>query len=51
MLVETLKVSPDLRFAEKLEAIVGLYLTPPDHKPLHLIVDNCARERPELRGK
>src|SRR6266849_1607874 len=30
-LVETFKVSNDPRFAEKLEAIVGLYLNPPEH--------------------
>lgn len=30
-LVETFKVSSDPRFAEKLEAIVGLYLNPPEH--------------------
>jgi hypothetical protein len=29
--VETFKVSTDPRFAEKLEAIVGLYLNPPEH--------------------
>lgn len=30
-LVETFKISNDLQFAEKLEAIVGLYLNPPEH--------------------
>jgi transposase len=30
-LVETFKVSADPQFAEKLEAIVGLYLNPPEH--------------------
>jgi transposase len=30
-LVETFKVSTDPRFAEKLEAIVGLYMNPPEH--------------------
>ena len=30
-LVETFKVSNDPQFAEKLEAIVGLYLNPPEH--------------------
>lgn len=30
-LVETFKVSRDPRFAEKLEDIVGLYLSPPEH--------------------
>jgi transposase len=30
-LVETFKVSTDPHFAEKLEAIVGLYLNPPEH--------------------
>ena len=30
-LLETFKVSTDPKFAEKLEAIVGLYLNPPEH--------------------
>ena len=30
-LVETFKISKDPEFAEKLEAIVGLYLNPPEH--------------------
>jgi transposase len=30
-LVETFKVSTDAHFAEKLEAVVGLYLNPPEH--------------------
>jgi transposase len=30
-LMETFKVSNDPRFAEKLEAVVGLYLNPPEH--------------------
>ena len=30
-LVETFKISTDPNFAEKLEAIVGLYLNPPEH--------------------
>jgi transposase len=30
-LVKTFKVSNDVRFAEKLETIVGLYLNPPEH--------------------
>lgn len=30
-LVETFKISNDPQFAEKLEAIVGLYLNPPEH--------------------
>lgn len=30
-LTRTFKVSNDLRFAEKLDAIVGLYLNPPEH--------------------
>jgi hypothetical protein len=29
--IETFKVSKDKRFTEKLEAIVGLYLNPPEH--------------------
>jgi transposase len=30
-LMETFKVSNDAKFAEKLEAVVGLYLNPPEH--------------------
>jgi hypothetical protein len=30
-LVETFKVSRDPKFVEKLENIVGLYMSPPDH--------------------
>jgi hypothetical protein len=30
-LVESFKISNDPRFAEKLEAIVGLYVNPPEH--------------------
>ena len=30
-LLETFKLSPDPRFAEKLEDIVGLYVNPPEH--------------------
>ena len=30
-LIETFKISKDKRFTEKLEAIVGLYLNPPEH--------------------
>jgi transposase len=30
-LMESFKISKDKRFAEKLEAIVGLYLNPPEH--------------------
>jgi transposase len=37
-LVETFKISNDPQFAEKLEAIVGLYLSPPEHA-LVLCVD------------
>ena len=37
-LMETFKVSNDPQFAEKLEAIVGLYLSPPEHA-LVLCVD------------
>ena len=29
--LETFKISKDKQFAEKLEAVVGLYLNPPDH--------------------
>src|SRR3974377_2108134 len=37
-LVENFKISKDKRFAEKLEAIVGVYLNPPEHA-LVLCVD------------
>jgi hypothetical protein len=37
-LVRTFKVSNDPQFAEKLEAVVGLYLNPPEHA-LVLCVD------------
>jgi hypothetical protein len=42
-LVETFKVSTDLRFAEKWEAIVGLYVNPPEHA----LVLCCRREEPD----
>ena len=37
-LIKTFKVSRDPEFADKLEAIVGLYLNPPEHAPV-LCVD------------
>jgi len=43
-LVETFKISNDPQFAEKLEAIVGLYLSPPE-RALVLCVDERARSR------
>ena len=41
-LIETFKVSKDKRFAEKVEAIVGLYLNPPEHAMV-LCVDEKSR--------
>lgn len=55
-LVETFKVSNDPLFAEKLEAIVGLYLSPPEHA-LVLCVDEKSqiqaldRTQPGLEDK
>jgi hypothetical protein len=34
--VETFKVSTDPHFAEKLEAVIGLYLNPPEHAPVRV---------------
>ena len=34
-LVETFKVSRDPKFVEKLEDIVGLYMSPPEHALVH----------------
>jgi len=44
-LVRTFKVSNDLRFAEKLEAIVGLYFNPPEHA-----VVLCADEKSQIQA-
>ncbi len=41
-LIRTFKLSRDVRFAEKLEAIVGLYLNPPEHA-----IVLCRYSRPE----
>ena len=44
-LVKTFKVSNDARFAEKLEAIVGLYLNPPEHA-----IVLCADEKSQIQA-
>jgi len=44
-LVETFKVSTDPLFAEKLEAIVGLYLNPPEHA-----VVLCCDEKSQIQA-
>ena len=44
-LARTFKVSNDLRFAEKLEAIVGLYLNPPEHA-----IVLCADEKSQIQA-
>jgi hypothetical protein len=44
-LVKTFKVSKDPQFAEKLEAIVGLYLSPPEHA-----IVLCVDERSQIQG-
>src|SRR5471030_622711 len=44
-LVRTFKVSNDLQFAEKLEAIVGLYLNPPEHA-----IVLCADEKSQIQA-
>lgn len=44
-LVKTFKVSNDARFAEKLEAIVGLYLDPPEHA-----IVLCADEKSQIQA-
>ena len=44
-LVKTFKVSNDIRFAEKLEAIVGLYLNPPEHA-----IVLCADEKSQIQA-
>src|SRR5579862_1351636 len=44
-LVETFKVSKDKQFAEKLEAIVGLYLNPPEHA-----IVMCVDEKSQIQA-
>src|SRR3977135_3951483 len=44
-LVKTFKVSKDVRFAEKLEVIVGLYLNPPEHA-----IVLCADEKSQIQA-
>jgi transposase len=44
-LVRTFKLSRDIRFAEKLEAIVGLYLNPPEHA-----IVLCADEKSQIQA-
>jgi transposase len=44
-LVKTFKISNDARFAEKLNAIVGLYLNPPEHA-----VVLCADEKSQIQA-
>ena len=44
-LTRTFKVSNDLRFAEKLETIVGLYLNPPEHA-----IVLCADEKSQIQA-
>jgi len=44
-LVKTFKVSHDPEFAEKLEAIVGLYLNPPEHA-----IVLCADEKSQIQA-
>jgi hypothetical protein len=57
--IESFKVSNDPHFAEKLEAIVGLYLNPPEHAlvlsdPFAIIAsvkDESRRSLPVIRKK
>jgi transposase len=44
-LIETFKVSKDKQFAEKLEAIVGLYLNPPEHA-----IVMCVDEKSQIQA-
>jgi transposase len=44
-LMRTFKVSNDLQFAEKLKAIVGLYLNPPEHA-----IVLCADEKSQIQA-
>ena len=44
-LTRTFKISNDLQFAEKLEAIVGLYLNPPEHA-----IVLCADEKSQIQA-
>jgi transposase len=43
--LETFKISKDKRFAEKLEAIVGLYLSPPEHA-----IVMCVDEKSQIQA-
>jgi hypothetical protein len=43
--VKTFKVSNDTRFAEKPEAVVGLYLNPPEHA-----IVLCADEKSQIQA-
>ena len=44
-LIRTFKLSRDIRFAEKLETIVGLYLNPPEHA-----IVLCADEKSQIQA-
>ena len=44
-LSRTFKVSNDPQFAEKLEAIIGLYLNPPEHA-----IVLCADEKSQIQA-
>jgi len=44
-LVKAFKISNDIRFAEKLEVIVGLYLNPPEHA-----IVLCADEKSQIQA-
>src|SRR6201997_2623963 len=44
-LIRTFKLSRDMRFAEKLETIVGLYLNPPEHA-----IVLCADEKSQIQA-
>jgi hypothetical protein len=44
-LARTFKVSNDPKFAEKLEAIIGLYLNPPEHA-----IVLCADEKSQIQA-
>ena len=44
-LVETIKISHDPEFAERLEAVVGLYGNPPDHA-----IVLCADEKGQIQA-
>jgi hypothetical protein len=44
-LMRTFKLSRDIRFAEELETIVGLYLNPPEHA-----IVLCADEKSQIQA-